>query len=110
MLQLSMFKGKLLMVGLRRRKTRINLSEILAHELRIRNMTIMICVAVRCYRFAMEKILLCNIPMLSATFEPENVRNDLMVQESSGEPSLWNRVSAIADVHSKVHICSLRCK
>jgi hypothetical protein len=41
----------------------------------------------------MEKILLCNIPMLSATFEPENVRNDLMVQESSGEPSLWNRVS-----------------
>jgi hypothetical protein len=56
----------------------------------------------------MEKILLCNIPMLSATFEPQNVRNDLMVQESSGEPSLWNRVSeTIADLQKRACLCIL---
>ena len=47
-----------------------------------------------CCSYQLQKIFLADIPNLSATFPPSNIRNDLMVQESQGEPSLWNRVSA----------------
>ncbi|KAG5174908.1 pyrophosphate-dependent phosphofructokinase [Tribonema minus] len=56
-------------------------------------------------RYAFDKVYMCEVPNLNEAFPPCNMRNDCMTQQSTGEPSLWNRLLGPRDCILLEHVC-----